>query len=103
LPTSEAAPTTTEEVTEEPTSEVSETTEPTTEPTAQLTEEPTAASADGNNTNAALYVVIALLAFMLGGAVCLLKRKERTHNEKISSITPVAVNGGGNDTTDISD
>ena len=101
LPTSEPAPATTEEVTEEPASEVTETTEPTIEPTAQPTEEPTAAFADGgNNTNAALYVIIALLALMLGGAFYLLKRKGLPQNEKNYNTSPVADDDSDDDDSD---
>jgi hypothetical protein len=80
----------TEEVTEEHASETAETTEPTVEPVGQPTEKPDAVSADGKNSNTALYVIIALLTLMLGGAFCLLKRKGRTNNEKTINTPPVA-------------
>jgi hypothetical protein len=65
-------------------SESAETPETTVEPTEQPAETPAATSADngGKSNNAALYVIIAILASMLGIAAYLLKRKGHTHNEK---------------------
>jgi hypothetical protein len=94
LPASETSPAPTGEATEEPTSEVVETPEPTEQPTEQPTAAPESAD-NGNTTNAALYVIIALLALMLGGAFYLLKRKGQTHNEKIDNITPVVDDDSG--------
>jgi hypothetical protein len=83
----------------EPTTEAAETTtattEPTTEPTEQPTETPVADptnvdSESGNHSNTALYVIIALLAMLLGGAAYLLKRKGNPHNEKTHYTIPVA-------------
>jgi hypothetical protein len=81
LPTDEASPAITKELTETPISEPSETA------VAGLTDvesEPT------NNSNTALYVIIALLALMLGGAAYLLKRKGKFQNEKNGNTTSVA-------------
>jgi hypothetical protein len=75
------------------TSEAAETPEPTADATEQPTEELTAApeSTDsGKSTNTALYVIIAILALMLGGTFYLLKRKGKTHNEKTHNNSAVA-------------
>ncbi|MDR3310537.1 MAG: hypothetical protein LBS90_04245 [Oscillospiraceae bacterium] len=66
--------------------------EPTIEPTTEPTDEPADAletSERGSNPNTALYVIIALLALMLGGAIYFI-RKGQIHNEKIHNTTPVA-------------
>jgi hypothetical protein len=101
LPTSTPAPAPMGEVTEEPACKPTETPESATEPepTEQPTDEPAApaTSDSGNTQNAALYVIIALLALMLGGTFYLLKRKGQTHNEKTHNNPAVADDDSGDD------
>jgi hypothetical protein len=94
LPTDEHSPATTEEVTETPISEPSETA--VADPT-DVESEPT------NNSNTALYAIIALLALMLGGATYLLKRKGKFQNEKIGNTTSVADYDSDTGTPGVSD
>ncbi|GHU88232.1 hypothetical protein FACS1894202_04000 [Clostridia bacterium] len=107
LPATTAAP----EATTPPDSgdaQPSETAEPvaTAEPTEQAAEtaEPTATPAvsaeDGGNQNTVLYVVIAILAVMLGGAIYLILRKGKPHYEKISDTTADAGSGDGDGDSD---
>ncbi|GHU58613.1 hypothetical protein FACS1894133_3710 [Clostridia bacterium] len=113
LPASEPIPALTEEAVKETACKYDETSEFTEETAVEpaenlaetsVTEQTVIASKSENNSNTAnaiLYVIIALLALMLGGAAYLLKRKGKFQNEKISNNTPVAVNGGDNGSADV--
>jgi hypothetical protein len=91
--TSDPSPTASVDATPEPS--ITETPEPTTEPTIAPTAAPDTDS--GGNPNTALYVIIAILAVMLGGAIYLILRKGQTHHEKTLSNPADAGDDVGDD------
>jgi hypothetical protein len=67
------------------------------EPIADTTGAPV--SDGGGNPNAALYVIISLLALMLSGAIYFIIRKGIFNNEKTHNHTTDAYDGGGDDSS----